>query len=102
MAYKNKDKEKENWRRNAAAKIMARYGVTEEEYFDKLDSQNNLCAICQQPERTDYKRRLSLDHDHTTGKFRGFLCHMCNTGIGKFGDNPDLLIAAANYLKDNA
>ena len=31
---------------------------------------------------------------------RGLLCHMCNTGLGKFIDNPELLIAAANYLKE--
>ncbi|NBU34386.1 hypothetical protein EBS40_07220 [bacterium] len=100
MAYKDKNKEKENWKRNSLSKILARYGLSEDEYISTYEKQNGLCAICKQPERTDYKRRLSVDHDHVTGKFRGFLCHMCNTGIGKFGDNPELLVAAANYLKE--
>ena len=25
---------------------------------------------------------LHFDHDHNTEKYRGFLCHFCNTGIG--------------------
>ena len=27
------------------------------------------------------------DHDHKSGKFRGWLCGECNTGFGKLGDS---------------
>ena len=42
---------------------------------------------------------LCIDHDHTTGKVRGMLCHDCNTSLGKFRDNPDILRKAADYLE---
>lgn len=51
------------------------------------------CSICS---RT---KKLVLDHDHTTGKFRGYICRDCNMGIGKLGDNLDSLMRAVNYLR---
>ena len=44
------------------------------------------------------KQPLNLDHDHETGKFRGWLCVNCNTGLGKFGDNIAGLEKAIEYL----
>ena len=45
------------------------------------------------------KRRLCVDHCHTTGNVRGLLCDTCNTALGKFRDNIDLLNEAIKYLK---
>jgi hypothetical protein len=42
---------------------------------------------------------LLVDHDHQTGKFRGWLCKTCNIGIGKLGDNLSGLERAVLYLK---
>jgi hypothetical protein len=42
--------------------------------------------------------RLHLDHDHISGKFRGWLCAGCNVGLGYFGDNEDGLTKAMAYL----
>jgi hypothetical protein len=50
------------------------------------------CEICGAP-------AAGLDHDHETGKGRGWLCSPCNSGIGQFHDNPQLLRAAAAYLE---
>jgi hypothetical protein len=40
-----------------------------------------------------------VDHCHETGKIRGLLCHSCNTGIGKLGDNLEGLQKAVSYLE---
>lgn len=55
-----------------------------------------VCECCKKP--TDKWR---LDHDHQTGKFRGWLCDSCNLGIGKLGDNLSGLMLAVEYLSRN-
>lgn len=42
---------------------------------------------------------LHLDHCHTTGRFRGWLCSGCNTAIGTLGDNLEGLMKAVAYLQ---
>ena len=39
-----------------------------------------------------------FDHDHEDGEFRGWLCHGCNTGLGKLGDNVEGLLEGIDYL----
>jgi hypothetical protein len=41
---------------------------------------------------------LILDHDHTTGAFRGWLCRECNSGLGFLGDDVAGITAALLYL----
>lgn len=41
-----------------------------------------------------------LDHNHKTGKFRGYICQLCNRAIGCFHDNPNTLARAIKYLKN--
>jgi len=44
---------------------------------------------------------FQLDHDHDTLKFRGWVCHNCNQGIGKLGDDLEGICKAALYLSGN-
>lgn len=37
----------------------------------------NQCAICKK-RRSAFKKNLSIDHNHKTGKIRGLLCFRCN------------------------
>jgi hypothetical protein len=43
--------------------------------------------------------KMVEDHNHITGKFRGWLCFMCNTSIGKLGDTPEGVTKALVYLE---
>lgn len=40
-----------------------------------------------------------LDHCHETVKFRAYLCHKCNLGVGFLEDNVDTLKNAIKYLE---
>ncbi len=73
------------------------YGISTLEYQRLFDQQGGVCAICKKP--NDCGRRLSVDHDHKTGKVRGLLCGRCNTGLGYFRDDARVLIRAARYLR---
>lgn len=44
-------------------------------------------------------RKISFDHCHATGKFRGWLCDSCNIALGRVHDNPAVLRALADYLE---
>lgn len=71
--------------------------ITAEEYERLYSIQNGYCAICSE-HRSIQKKDLALDHCHTTNKIRGFLCDNCNTALGKFKDNPELLFKAIQYI----
>lgn len=86
-------------RRDFRAKLKSRYDLSLEDFEHMLALQDGVCAICKRPENDKYKRRLSVDHDHETGKIRGLLCHMCNTALGKLNDDPELFSSAARYLR---
>ena len=42
---------------------------------------------------------MHLDHDHEHQHLRGLLCLSCNQGLGKFRDDPEVLLAAVKYLR---
>jgi hypothetical protein len=57
------------------------------------------CEVCGQ-KSLNGRRRLSCEHDHATGRFRGWLCHACNTALGNVKDSPTILRALAAYLEN--
>lgn len=77
--------------------LRLKYDLSLEEFEAMNEAQDGKCAICGQP--CPIHSRLSVDHDHETGRVRGLLCSSHNVGLGMFGDDPDLLIAAAEYLR---
>lgn len=81
-----------------AAQRKRYYGVSREDTDALLAAQGNACAICRSAEPKG-RGQWHLDHDHVTGKIRGFLCRPCNNGLGFFADSPLRLEAAAGYLR---
>jgi hypothetical protein len=86
-------------RKNIDLKCM--FGITIEQWNKLFENQSGCCAICKM-HQSEFKRKLSVDHNHKTGTVRGLLCMECNTGIGKFKDSIDNLNEAISYLKNNA
>jgi hypothetical protein len=72
--------------------------ITQKQYVDLIYNSNGLCEICNNPNTSNVKGSLSVDHDHNNGKVRGLLCDKCNRGLGLFGDNINILLKAAEYL----
>lgn len=75
-------------------------GLTVHLYDAILKLQNGRCAICERlPSEIDVRaERLCIDHNHSTGTFRGLICDACNRGLGGFKDNLDSLRSAIKYL----
>ncbi|MFD5308271.1 endonuclease VII domain-containing protein [Streptomyces ardesiacus] len=80
------------------------HGLSKAQYDEIYRAQNGCCAICGRK-----PKKLVIDHDHaccpkekSCGKcVRKLLCSTCNSGLGFFKDTPDLLIKAAQYLRDH-
>ena len=70
------------------------------------DPKNHICPICKRDHDKVFgsggqrlKSAWVLDHDHVSGKFRGYICHSCNRGLGIFQDSIESLESAIEYLK---
>lgn len=72
-------------------------------YNDLFIKQEGKCYICG-IHQSKLDRKLSMDHNHKERKLRGLLCGPCNTALGLFKDNKDVLLKAVKYLEefDNA
>lgn len=95
---KSREWARKNADKHHATNLKRNYGITGEQYNQMLAEQYYACALCGKSETETRRKRLSVDHDHTTGKVRGLLCSPCNKGIGHFKDSPTLLRKAALYL----
>lgn len=67
--------------RTRATNWKVKYGITPDDFYSKLNEQNNKCAICNR-DMEDYGKIFCVDHNHKTNKVRGLLCDPCNYGLG--------------------
>ena len=54
-----------------------------------------VCEICK------YPGIICFDHNHKTGKFRGWICKRCNLIIGMAQDDRELLLKLIEYLEND-
>ena len=84
-------------------RLRENFNLTYDQYVDKLQAQNFVCAICGEGEtardRAGDARQLAVDHCHRTGKIRGLLCSNCNLALGHFKDQKARLLSALVYLE---
>ena len=100
------------WRKNSPAyrEWLAKYQKEYKQrpevlarYFERLGypaptrPMPERCELCDEP--SNGNGRLHLDHDHTLGIFRGWLCYKCNAAIGMLGDTIAGVERAVAYLK---
>lgn len=82
--------------------LKSKYNLTLEQYYTILEEQNHCCKICGEEETRKNKTTgvclLCVDHNHKTGEVRGLLCNKCNTGLGYFKEDINILYTAIEYL----
>lgn len=80
------------------AKLKRDFKLSPEELVDIIvKKKTNICEICGGSNING--KKLSLDHNHDTGKLRGILCDNCNLSIGLLKDNIEVLNNAIKYLE---
>ena len=93
---RRKQKEKDNPEIRRSRMLLKNYGLTLEDYARMLDTLNGGCKLCN---RKPGKIPLHVDHNHTTGRVRGLLCHQCNWYVGTIDADPTILNRIEEYIK---
>jgi len=91
--------------RNSHQALLEKYGLTPEAFDAKLAAQGGKCPFC--PDGAPPPAIWHVDHDHECcagaqtcgGCLRDILCHKHNIALGYFGDDPEMLRAAADYIE---
>lgn len=81
------------------AYLWKTYGISFSTWMDLYEEQDYSCAICG-THQDDLDYDLYVDHDHDTEEVRGLLCASCNSGLGFFHDDEELLQNAIDYLDE--
>lgn len=86
--------------------LKRKWGLTREDLKEMSEAQNNVCAICKEPETSVHGpsqqvKHLAIDHCHKSGKIRALLCNRCNTTLGKVKESVGLLKSMIEYLEQH-
>lgn len=84
---------------NYKSRMLRKWGLTLGQFDELLRKQGGRCAICRKEPIDKRYNRFAVDHNHATGEIRGLLCRACNTALGFFNDDVNLLMAAIAYLE---
>lgn len=87
-----------NAKRNSTYKYV--FGIDLEQASQKLQNQEGVCAVCSRVlDSTTGGVKPQLDHDHTNGMIRDFLCVRCNRVLGHVNDSTELLLKFVSYIQ---
>lgn len=81
---------KEHKKRRYSEKLAEKFGLAPDAWL----SRPHICEICMN------KCKTVLDHDHSTGNFRGWLCDPCNRTLGLLRDDCTILRNMVQYLEN--
>jgi hypothetical protein len=84
-------------RNHANSHYLRKFGITIDVYEGMFKRQSGACAVCKKQNLNG--KRLAVDHDHKTGIVRALLCDVCNTTLGKIGEDFQILNAMYDYLE---
>jgi hypothetical protein len=90
--------------RTAKARIVERL---KRQYASLKPSLEDKCVICQRTGEqikdsgsfTGKRGLWTLDHEHKSDKFRGWICQHCNNGLSGFRDNIESMKRAILYVE---
>ena len=105
QSARSKDYVKRNPGKHRSGYYLRKYKLTSRQVIELLNNQNNECKICNKILPSELnglvkkQHQYDVDHCHKTNKVRGILCHNCNVGLGRFKDDSELLVKAAEYIK---
>lgn len=89
----------ERWKAKRHRALLAeKFGITSQTYNQMFQEQDGRCWICQK-HQSELKKRLFVDHDHTSGMIRCLLCQKCNFAIGLLDESEFTFKRALAYLK---
>ncbi len=84
--------------RRKDTQLYKKYGISLLEYNKILSKQDECCSICGKHQSL-FKKKLMVDHNHSTGQVRGLLCSKCNIGLGYVEESIQILENMIKYLR---
>lgn len=77
------------------ATLKRRYGISQVEFDAMVERQQGKCLICLRVP----KKKLHVDHCHSTKTVRGLLCSQCNAILGIWKEDVACALRAIDYLR---
>ena len=88
--------------KECAASARADLSVLKRINKHKYPDEDYKCPICGEGlggKRLRGNTSWSLDHCHKTLKYRGYICHNCNSGLGMLKDDINLLTKGIEWIR---
>ena len=98
----NSNQKKNSYKYDINKQILNSYGKSYDFILNIYNEQDGFCGICGKyfnASEISKRRGLHIDHCHKSGLIRGLLCGNCNSSIGKFKDDINLLKNAIIYIE---